>query len=201
MHWIDPEYLPETRGEVERFLLNPHGDLDGLVFIDSTLIHFPPHLSEAVIKSIRPGDKVKVRGVRPRGAELIAAVSLTAADGTVILDEGPGDKKAHHKKHLKGHKDKHPPKGNSLNASGTVRLSLFGPKGELRGALLEDGTAVRLPPHEAEHFAKLLQPGALIEVSGEGVETEHGRTIETHELARAKRSITTSAKPSELQAR
>lgn len=76
-----------------------------------------------------------------------------------------------------------------------MRLSLFGPKGELRGALLDDGTAVRLPPHEAEHFARLLRPGVLIEVSGVGVETEYGRTIETHELAAAKRSSKTTTKP------
>lgn len=92
MHWIDPEYLLETHGEVERFLINPHGDLDGLVFTDGTLIHFPPHLSEAVMKAVRLGDKVKVRGVRPREVKLIAAVSLVATDGSVILDEGPEQK-------------------------------------------------------------------------------------------------------------
>ena len=25
MHWIDPACLPETRGRVTQFLLNPHG--------------------------------------------------------------------------------------------------------------------------------------------------------------------------------
>ena len=29
MHWIDPAHLPETKGKVDRFLLNPHGDADG----------------------------------------------------------------------------------------------------------------------------------------------------------------------------
>ena len=31
MHWIDPDSLPETRGIVKGFLLNPHGELDGIV--------------------------------------------------------------------------------------------------------------------------------------------------------------------------
>ena len=26
MHWLDPDYLPETSGIFERFLLNPHGE-------------------------------------------------------------------------------------------------------------------------------------------------------------------------------
>jgi len=29
MHWIDPDCLPETKGKVERFILNPHGEIDG----------------------------------------------------------------------------------------------------------------------------------------------------------------------------
>ncbi len=29
MHWIDPDCLPEVKGTVERFLLNPHGEIDG----------------------------------------------------------------------------------------------------------------------------------------------------------------------------
>ena len=27
MHWIDPAHLPETKGTVDRFLINPHGDV------------------------------------------------------------------------------------------------------------------------------------------------------------------------------
>ena len=48
-----------------------------------------------------------------------------------------------------------------MEAEGRVRLSLFGPKGELRGALLADGTVVRLGPKEAEHVAKLVKANDL----------------------------------------
>jgi len=33
MHWIDPDSLPELQGTVERFVLNPHGEVDGFVML------------------------------------------------------------------------------------------------------------------------------------------------------------------------
>ena len=129
MHWIDPDSLPETRGTVTRFLLNPHGELDGFVLGSRQLqqVHFPPHLSRQVARLVAVGDTVRVRGVKPRGADMIAAVSLTSKTGKVILDEGP---------HRDGEKHHHPDAERTpMEASGEVLLSLFGPKGELRGAL------------------------------------------------------------------
>ena len=41
-----------------------------------------------------------------------------------------------------------------MTAEGIVRLSLFGPKGELRGALLADGTSVRIGPPFSGQFAQ-----------------------------------------------
>jgi hypothetical protein len=86
MHWIDPTSLPALSGEVERFIINPHGDLDGVVLVGGGLVHFPHHLSEAVAAAIRPGDPITVHGVRLRGVDMVAAVSLTAKSGEVILE-------------------------------------------------------------------------------------------------------------------
>lgn len=44
MHWIDPDQLPETRGTVRRFLLNPHGEPDGFILDRDRQVHFPPIL-------------------------------------------------------------------------------------------------------------------------------------------------------------
>jgi hypothetical protein len=174
MHWIDPESLPETRGKVTRLLLNPHGELDGLV-LGSRQVHFPPHLSKLLARHVSPGDEVRVRGVKPRDADMISAVSLTTKSGVLILDEGPdkgGEK--HHKPHVER---------KAMDASGEVVLSLFGPKGELRGALLDDGTSLRMPPHAAAALAEYLSPGAHVQAWGHGIRNKHGRTIEVHEIA------------------
>src|ERR1700759_943406 len=140
MHWIDPDHLPQTVGNVVQFTQNPKGELDGLILDRDRQGHFPPHPGPHGAKAIAIGDKVHVRGVRPRGAPVIAAVSLGKSHGTEIVDNGPdAEKRAK------------PPKGKSsaYKVSGDVRLPLHGPKGELWGALLADGTVVRLGPKEA----------------------------------------------------
>jgi hypothetical protein len=175
MHWIDPECLQETRGTITQFLLNPHGELDGFVLGNNRQVHFPPHLARQVAKHMSVGDKVRVRGVKPRAADIVAAVQLTSATGVVILDDGP-----HHdgEKHEKPHVDRYP-----MDVTGEVRLSLYGPKGELRGALLTDGTSIRMPPHAAEELSSYLEPGAHIQVWGHGVKNRYGRTIEVDDIA------------------
>ena len=122
MHWIDPHSLPETRGTVTRFLLNPHGELDGLVLgsRQPRQVHFPPHLSRQIARHVAVGDEIRVRGVKPRSADMIAAVSVTTKTGKVILDEGP-----HHdgEKHQRPEVERRP-----MQASGEVVLPLLGPK-------------------------------------------------------------------------
>ncbi|MFM0229673.1 hypothetical protein [Paraburkholderia sediminicola] len=175
MHWIDPACLQETRGTVTQFLLNPHGELDGFILGIDRQVHFPPHLSRHVARHVSVGDKVRVRGVKPRAADIVAAVQLTSGTGVVILDEGPHP---HGEKHEKPDVDKR-----AVEVTGEVMLSLYGPKGELRGALLTDGTSIRMPPHAAEELSSYLESGAHIQVWGHGVKNRHGRTIEVDDIA------------------
>jgi hypothetical protein len=67
MHCIDPDHRPEVSGNLERFLLNPHGEADGMMLTDATGIHFPLHMAEDVCRAVS-GKKapVRVRGIGPR---------------------------------------------------------------------------------------------------------------------------------------
>jgi hypothetical protein len=180
MHWLDPDYLPEISGTFERFLLNPHGDADGMMLGDGTEIHFPPHMSAELIAAIRPGEKpkIRIRGVRPRNRALIAAVAIETVDGKRIVDNGPPKKPTEGEKPGKpGSKAKHEP----MHAEGRVRQVLHGPKGEARGALLEDGTIIRVPAHEAERIAPLLLPGRTLAARGDGLTSKLGTVIEARE--------------------
>jgi hypothetical protein len=182
MHWIDPESLPETKGKVERFITTPHGDVDGLVLNGGSgqpvLVHVPPHMGGEVVTRVKAGDSVGVRGVRPRGSPMIAAVAITTGDGIEVVDAGPEDKRQQKLRN----KLPEPDWLGEITVAGTVRLSLFAPKGELRGALLDDGSIVRIGPKEAGRFAKLLQPGAAVAVTGEGSETEYGIVVEGRKI-------------------
>ncbi|PDT91572.1 hypothetical protein CO669_06150 [Bradyrhizobium sp. Y36] len=174
MHWIDPDSLPETAGTFERFVLNPHGEVDGFVLRDkktAVLVHTPPHMDAELTRHLKQGETVRVRGVRPRVAALLAAVAVITASGREIVDNGPDHDREHPKV-----------KRAPMAAEGTVELSLFGPKGELRGALLSDGTVLRIGPKEAEHVAVLLAPGAVVAARGDGVQSKHGRVIHVDEI-------------------
>ncbi len=185
MHWIDPDCLPETAGNVERFIVNPHGEIDGIILnraSETTLVHVPPHLFAEIEATIRIGDAISVRGVRPRGAGMIAAVAVTAADGRTIVDHGLESKRDRLKQDEGSGKPGRPLRVKGLEAAGKVRLLLHAPKGELRGALLDDGSIVRVVPKQARRFAALLQPGASLAVRGDGIETPHGRVVEVREI-------------------
>ena len=156
MHWIDPACLPETRGRVTQFLLNPRGDIDGLILNGDLQVHVPPHLGRELVRRVAVGDRIRVRGVKPRRAEMIAAVQLTGRDGVDIVDDGA---------HAAPAKPTHPAR-QPLESSGEVAFALHGPKGELNGALLTSGVALRVPPHAAEALHEYLRPGVHVQAWG-----------------------------------
>jgi hypothetical protein len=192
MHWLDPEHLPHVTAKVERFLLNPHGDVDGMILTNGIEVHSPPHLSDEIRAEIRPGDGVTVRGVRPRSADMISAVAIDTADGKRVLDNGPPKDHKKGKKHARDEATE--ARHRKMEAAGSVLRALHGPKGEIRGCLLDTGTIVRFPAHEAGSIVELLSPAAPLAVRGEGLVTELGTVIEAREIG-ASKDATRSIKP------
>jgi hypothetical protein len=186
MYWIDPNCLPETRGTVEGFITNRHGEIDGVLVAGARqtplLVCTPPHMAAEIEGAVKIREMISVRGIRPRRADIITAVALTASNGETIIDDGPGHEDKQEAFHPGG-------KPNWMDAEGVVRLSLFGPTGELRGVLLGDGTVVRIGPKEAALLAELLRPGSLIVVRGVGLQTKHGRVIVAEEIGPDRRSL------------
>jgi hypothetical protein len=177
MHWIDPAQLPVISGIIERFIVDGQGEPDGLVLNTdagvSKLVHFPSHMADDVRAALKPGDKVGIRGLKLRDADVIAVVAIECANGVQILDHGPS-------KHLNHRVSSS--KFSPMSGSGIVRLTIFTPKGKVRGALLEDGTVVRMSLKLAEQVKERLRPGQMIQVTGVGLETSYGRIIEVHHL-------------------
>ncbi|MFZ0100721.1 MAG: hypothetical protein WCF47_11920 [Pseudolabrys sp.] len=183
MHWIDPDCLPEFSGEVQQFIVNTRGEIDGMILwsdkLKSMLVHTPPHMAADIESTIQIGEEICVRGVRPRGADIIVAVALIAQGGLALVDHGPP----------KGHEDKEEqklpdrePKKEPCETEGKVRLSLFGPKGELRGAVLDNGTIIRVGHKEATNLSEFLRPDSKVAVRGDGILTKHGRVIAVKEI-------------------
>jgi hypothetical protein len=59
MHWIDPDCLPEVKRIVQRFLLNPPGEIGGFVMNNETeasfLVHTPPRMEVALTRPLGAG--------------------------------------------------------------------------------------------------------------------------------------------------
>ena len=139
----DSSQLPETRGTVKQYTLTPRGDVDGLILSDGTEIKLPPHLTAQVVFAIKPGDTVTVRGLKARALPLVDAASVTNfATGVTVTDNGP-------------------PGGpgrvvTETTLTGKIAAALHGKRGEVNGALLDNGTVLRLPPPEAERMQSYL---------------------------------------------
>lgn len=76
-----------------------------------------------------------------------------------------------------------------MEAEGTVRRSLHGPKGDARGALLEDGRIIRVPPHEAKECGPLLRPGARLAARGPGLTADGATVIDAKEIGASAASL------------
>lgn len=171
----DPSQLPAMHGKVAEYSLTPRGDVDGLILVDGTEVHLPPHLGTQLVYAAKPGDSVTVRGLHARSLPLVQAMSVSNdATGTSVTDDGPAGPR--------GPRSPQQP----LTAQGHIKAQLHGPQGDLNGVLLEDGTIVRMPPPEAERLAAELVPGAPLYAEGDGFAGPLGRVV-------AARSIGSSA--------
>ncbi|WP_372392312.1 hypothetical protein ACCQ05_20510 [Xanthomonas sp. NCPPB 3582] len=172
-----------VNGSVERFMLNPNGDIDGLWLRDGTQVGFPPHLSSEVKTAVRAGDSVVVQGFRLGNLPVLQASSIRSSrSGREVVDRPP----------TFGAPPPPPPTPGQLTplqSHGTIQRLVYGPAGEVHGALVSDGSVVRMPPHRALQFTDLLRVGAPLSANGFGVATADGRAIEATQLGRDRASL------------
>ena len=159
--------LPVVSGTVRQYTLTPRGDIDGLILNDGTEVKVPPHLTGQIAYSIHPGDAVTIHGLRAQVLPLVQAASITNnANGRTVVDNGPPG----------------PASGTETTISGRVSAMLHGARGEVNGALLDNGTVLRLPPPEADRMQALLQPGQTIAVRGARLDTPLGSVIDVRAI-------------------
>jgi hypothetical protein len=163
---------PIATGLLRRFLVNPQGEVDGLMLVSGEIIKFPPHMSEDLISAVRLGDSISVRGFREPGGAIKAIVIANEASGQQVIEHPPAPDIARLPKHLRFASLAR------LQAVGRIERVLRGRDGEVNGALLVDGTTVRFPPPVAFDFAAALQSGQTLAAEGLGTENIYGRGFE-----------------------
>ncbi len=125
----------------------------------------PPHLTSQLVFAVRPGDAVTIRGPKVRALQLVEAASVTNfATGASVVDNGPP-----------GAPDR---STGELMTSGKITAPLHGRRGEVNGAVLDNGIIVRMSPPEAERVQGLLQPGQPVTVRGTTLKTALGTVID-----------------------
>jgi len=175
--WFDPTQLPSFTGTVERYLLNPRGETDALLFREGPQVVFPPDVAEAVRQAAPPGRPVIVWGIRARGAPVITMLAFApTTEATPVVVE-------RFYWRLSGRFA--PESGRRVRFAGTVRQPYFSPQGEVAGAILEDGTVILLPQGGAEGFRDLLRTGAKLAAEGLGQDSEAGRAVLADQLGEA----------------
>ena len=183
---FNEDQMPHVTSSVERFLVNPDGNADGMILVNGVEVYFAPHLSTAVLTAVQVGDRITVYGVLPMAEPMIAAVIIEAANGTRIEDHGPPTQKSAGtvaENRLKACER------TRLEVEALVRRTLHGPDGETRGVLLDDGTTVVLPVHRCEDLSALLSPASWLTVRGAGLVTEMGKAIRADEIGKSMRTL------------
>jgi hypothetical protein len=178
------EKPPVADGIVDRYLLNPRGDINGLLLQDGSQMHITIRAAQDLTKTIQPGDHVRVHGRRVSDSLLIKPdVIINVTDGKsytvpyrLDLPMPPREER---------------PTVNEMKAAGTIEVLLYDPLKEVvNGALLSDGTQFRLPPDIGEHFHTSLRKHMDVEVRGYGIATPHGAALEAIAIGRKGHPLT-----------
>ena len=172
----DPAQLPAIKGKVAAYSLTPRGDVDGLILADGTQVHLPPHLGAQLVETIKPGEAVTIRGLKAKAIPLMQALSVTNdSSGRNVVDSGPPAT---------------PPAPMAaswqwMQVQGRVREPLYGPRGDMNGALLEDGTQVHLPPNRAMAMTASLAPGQALVAQGYGTDGLYGKSVDARQIGQS----------------
>lgn len=176
MHAHGPDWASQSvaQGTVQRMLINPYGEVDGLRLADGTIVKFPPHVSDALTAAVKVGDAVRIIG-RPEARGTVKADAIVnTASGQTVYDQPPAvDEGRPLPPHLRAQRLQ------PQKVEGRVDTVLTGRRGEANGVILTDGSIVRFPP---ESLRLSVQPGAPFAASGLGTRNAMGTSLEAVSL-------------------
>ncbi|MEA9357305.1 hypothetical protein SHI21_13855 [Bacteriovorax sp. PP10] len=173
----------EANGTVRHMLTNPTGKVEGFIMSDGTQVMCPPNMSEQVMKTISPNDRVSVQGVRENDRVLRASkITNTSTNRFVdIAATPPASEPA-----VPMRKDIRPPRTagmKPLTAKGTVRSQIFGKAGELNGVVLSDKSIIHFGPRVLEKSKAQFDIGKSVKASGYGTSGSYGKSLEATSIS------------------
>jgi hypothetical protein len=167
-------------GMVRSFELTPAGDLEGFILADGTEVHLPPHLTQQLAGAVHVDDRVEVRGWRSTVPNFVVGTSVTnIGGGQTVVDQGPSPP---------GVMPPPLPPGRPASGAqwgqvqGRVQQDLHGPAGDINGAVLDNGTELKLPPPAAFQVSGWLQPGQIVVAQGYMLTNAFGRVMDVQSI-------------------
>jgi hypothetical protein len=158
------------RGTVSQYMINPDGLVDGVLLSDNTIVRFAPHMSQQLVQAVKPQDLVSVNGFLEYQGTIHATTITNPASQQSVVDTPPSPQ--------------NPPPGpgqearQPISANGSIKVLTHAARGEIDGAILDNGTIVHFPPPVGMQYANLFQVGAPLAVVGYGTVNTYGRSLE-----------------------
>lgn len=170
---------PSLTGVVHQYLLSPHGEVDGLLLSNGSVVRFPPHLGDALTTIVKTGDTVTAIGFlgpTTSQGQTMKALSITnGTTGETLVDEPPTTPPL--PPHLRGLTE------TALTASGTVARFLVNPHGDIDRLILSGGEEVTFRPHQgARIILALTRMNAPITITGFGAKNAFGTVIDADSI-------------------
>jgi hypothetical protein len=172
----NPQTVETLNGTVRQYLMNPDGEVDGLLLVDGSQVNFPPHMSTDLTSAIKPKDTVSVQGQHENAYVFRAFAIANTGTGKSVSESFPPRGQLPLPPEVRAANRK------PLQADGKIVTLLFASRGEPSGAVLDDGSILRVPPHVGVQLSILLKIGQAISARGYGTENEFGRCLEVREI-------------------
>ena len=162
---------PAAQGTIRQYLIDPRGEVQGLLLSDGAQVTFTSRLQSDVSATMKLGTSIRIEGRRHRNFPLVEPDTMINTDsGAAIkvpsLLEGPLPQ------------GKETLSVQQIHAKGAIERLLYERSGRVSGLTLEDRTQVWLPPDVNDAFRASLHVGDRIVLEGNGTENEYGRAME-----------------------
>ncbi len=161
--WFDPTQLPSYTGRLERWLMDPAGEVTRALLREGTQIIFPASEAEALMGAIQQDHTLTAYGVRARTAPVVIMLAWARND------REPANFVANPSWFASDRRG-----SEELSVQGRIRAPLLSPQGEPMGVITEEGHIVRLPVGMNDRI-DWLRPGEAVAAAGLG--TRRGETV------------------------
>ena len=183
-----------VEGKVQQMTTAPKGEIDGAVLDDGTLIHWPPHLQDRFTRVVVLGEPIRATGRTETGragdvrfevdnvSNTRTNVSTTNPDYASVRPRPADGPRGRGKKgpRTRGERPEQmatADRGETVDVKGTVTRVTTAPRGEIDGAVLDNGTLLHWPPHMQDQFTTVVKAGEQVRATGR---TETGGKGDTH---------------------